>query len=299
MTNIYLTLNKLLNNNLKIKLKNKLKKNNDPLKIYEYINKIIKKYENINKKIGGNLPHPNIYNNNNNYIGGNVPHPDIYNNNNNYIGGNLPHPSIYNENYKEDVDFFSSDSDLNKGIIRQGGNTNPCNCENCKKMGGCNKCKSGGCQKIKGGYSSDQLQFAIEQNIKLINRYENHLIRKIIYDKNTKQITEILESPVEQITIPKLSEDLEILFNSLNLNDRNIEGLKMRTIELINEYNREIMNIKNGGNKNINKKLEKNIIEYIKTKKIKINKNIVKEISKKIIYHINYINEKNKILILK
>ena len=282
MSDLYLIVNKLLNKKLRIKLENKKKK--DPLNIYKYIDKIVKKYDSeiVLKKIGGNVPHPDIYGKN--YM----------------LGGGVPYPNIYNENHMENVDFFSSDSDLDKGIIRQGGNI--CNCPNCKILGGCNKCKSGGCQKISGGYSSNQLLFAIEQNIKLINRYDNRLIRKIIYNKNTRQITKILESPVTQITIPKLPENLEILFNSLNINDTNIEGLKMRTIELINEYNRELMNIKKSGNKN-NEKLEKKIIEYIKTKDLKMKVNMIKEISKKInkkiIYHINDINEKNKILILK
>jgi len=287
MIYFYLKVNKLLNKELRKKLKNKKKK--DPLNIYKYIDKIVeklKKYDSeiVLKKMGGNVPHPDIYGNENNYM----------------LGGGVPHPNIYNENHMENVDFFSSDSDLDKGIIRQGGNI--CNCSNCKILGGCNKCKSGGCQKISGGYSSDQLLFAIEQNIKLINRYDNHVMKKIIYDENTRQITKILESPVTQITIPKLPENLEILFNSLNINDRNIESLKMRTEELINEYNRELMNIKKGGNKN-NQKLEKKIIEYIKTKDLKMKVNMIKEISKKInkkiIYHINDINEKNKILKLK
>tara|TARA_B000000475_G_scaffold272261_1_gene272980 strand:+ start:23083 stop:23658 length:576 start_codon:yes stop_codon:yes gene_type:complete len=191
MSDLYLIVNKLLNKELRIKLENKKKK--DPLNIYKYIDKIVeklKKYDSeiVLKKMGGNVPHPDIYGNEKNYM----------------LGGGVPHPNIYNENHMENVDFFSSDSDLDKGIIRQGGNI--CNCPNCKILGGCNKCKSGGCQKI------------------------------------------------------------------------------------------------NGGNKN-NQKLEKKIIEYIKTKDLKMKVNMIKEISKKIkkkiIYHINDINEKNKILILK
>jgi len=145
MRNIYNIIHEILDDSLKIKLMKKLKKDNDPLNIYLYIDSIIneiidKKYNKITNEIlilidnkctikkfrgGYSLPHPNIYNNNENYVS----NPSFGSTNLDFklgltrttIGGNsLPHPNIYNnnENYVSNPSFGSTNVDFNLGLTR-------------------------------------------------------------------------------------------------------------------------------------------------------------------------------------